>query len=108
MVFGGIQKDSPFPKEVHIRQWYPASKDCGQGQMQGFLDWTLAIINHESSLHLLRTLAFSIYIGCLTKAILMPWGRGIAYRAQISLPQGISIALVKQPIYIEKASVLRR
>lgn len=86
MVFGGIQKDSPFPKEVHIRQWYPASKDCGQGQMQGFLDWTLAILNHESSLHLLRTLAFSIYIGCLTKAILMPWGRGIAYRAQISLP----------------------
>lgn len=50
-----------FPREVHIRQWHPALKGCGQGQMQSFLDWTLALINHESSLHLLKALAFSIY-----------------------------------------------
>lgn len=64
-----------FPMEIHIRQWHPALKGCGQGQMQGFLDWTLAIINHESSLHLLRALTFSIY-RLLNQSYTYPLGWG--------------------------------
>lgn len=64
-----------FPMDVHIRQWHPAIKDCGQEQMQGFLDWTMTSVNDESSLHIQRTLAFSIY-GLLNWSYTYPLGKG--------------------------------
>lgn len=59
-ICGDSRKILPFPIEVHVRQWQYGLKGLWSRADAGFLDLTLATINHESILHLLRAVTFSI------------------------------------------------
>lgn len=74
-ICGDSRKMLPFPIEVHVRQWQYGLKGLWSRADAGFLDLTLVTINHESRLHLLRAVTFSIS-RLFNKSYTYPLGKG--------------------------------